>query len=342
MKNITIVGATGVVGREIISCLEKRKSLPIQNLRLLASARSKKMVVQFRGGKINVEELTETSFEGTDIAFFAANSIVSRKFVPFAQKAGAVVIDNSSAFRLDPDVPLVVPEINKSALQDHKGIIANPNCSTIIALLPIAAINQINPIQRVVVATYQAASGAGAQGMDELERATRAVLEGKQFEPKIFNHVYAFNLFSHNSPMSVETGYNEEEMKLVNESRKILGMPSLRISATCIRVPVMRAHAEVVNVECEKPVDLNEVNETIKAFPGIQIIDDRLANRFPTPLDVTGMDDVLVGRIRHDISDTTGKSLSFFVVGDQLLKGAALNAVQIAEALESKGSSLDR
>ncbi|HVS70338.1 MAG TPA: aspartate-semialdehyde dehydrogenase [Phycisphaerae bacterium] len=329
---VAVVGATGAVGVEFLDCLDKR-NFPMKELRLLASARSKGKVMTFKGKPITVEELTESSFKGVDIALFSAGGSISKKFGPIAAQAGAVVVDNSSAFRMDPTVPLVIPEINPEAAKTHKGIIANPNCSTIIAITPLWPIHKQNKIKRFIAATYQAASGAGAAAMEELRESTRAHLEGRDYKHTILPHPYAFNLFSHNAKVDPETGYNEEEIKMVKETRKIFGDNDIRISATCVRVPVLRAHSEALTVECERPITPNEVRKILSTAPGVKIVDNVEQNYFPMPKDASGQGDILCGRIRHDISDPTGHSFCMFVAGDQLLKGAALNAVQIAELL---------
>ena len=329
---VAIVGATGAVGVELLGCLEQRR-FPLSELRLLASPRSAGKKMTFAGQELTVAPLTADSFKGVDIALFSAGGSISKEFGPVAARAGAVVVDNSSAFRMDPEVPLVIPEINPEAVKGHKGIIANPNCSTIIAITPLWPIHKANPIRRLIASTYQAASGAGAAAMEELREGTRAYLEDKPFEPKVLPHPYAFNLFSHNAKMDPATGYNEEEMKMVKETKKIFGDPTIRIAATCVRVPVLRAHCEALTVECERPITPDEVRGILAKAPGVTLIDDRHANRFPMPNDATGKDDIMVGRIRTDISDDSGRSFCLFVAGDQLLKGAALNAVQIAELL---------
>ena len=329
---VAIVGATGAVGVELLGCLEQRR-FPLSELRLLASPRSAGKTMKFAGKELTVAPLTADSFKGVDIALFSAGGSISKEFGPLAARAGAVVVDNSSAFRMDPEVPLVIPEINPEAVKTHKGIIANPNCSTIIAITPLWPIHKANPIRRLIASTYQAASGAGAAAMEELREGTRAYLEEKPFEPKVLPHPYAFNLFSHNAKMDPATGYNEEEMKMVKETKKIFGDNTIRIAATCVRVPVLRAHCEALTVECERPITPDEVRSILATAPGVTLIDDRHANRFPMPNDATGKDDIMVGRIRADISDDSGRSFCLFVAGDQLLKGAALNAVQIAELL---------
>jgi aspartate-semialdehyde dehydrogenase len=334
MKNpvIAIVGATGAVGAEFIGCLTAR-NFPVGKLKALASARSAGKTLDFRGEKIVVEELTDRSFDGVDIALFSAGGGISRKFAPIAVKAGAVVVDNSSAFRMDPDVPLVIPEINADRIRNHKGIIANPNCSTITALVPLWPIHRKNRIRRVILSTYQAASGAGAAAMEELEQSTRAFLDGKQFQPRVLPHPYAFNVFSHNTDIDPKTGYNDEETKVIRETRKIFADDKIAVGVTCIRVPVLRAHSESITFECEKPITEAEVRAILADAPGVRIVDDREKNYFPMPIDASGQGDVLVGRIRKDLSDPSGHSIAMFVAADQLLKGAALNAVQIAEYL---------
>ncbi len=329
---VAIVGATGAVGVELIRCLERR-NFPLAQLRLLASARSAGKTLPFRGAALPVEELTEESFRGVDIALFSAGSGISKRFAPLAVAQGAVVVDNSSAFRRDPAVPLVVPEINPQALKTHRGLIANPNCSTIIAITPLWAVHRRNPIRRMILATYQAASGAGAAAMEELRESTRAYLEDQPYEPRVLPHPYAFNLFSHNSPIDAQTGYNEEELKALHETRKIYGDASIRVTATCVRVPVLRAHGIAATFECEREITPGEVRALMADAPGVKLIDDPERNYFPMPKDASGNDPILVGRIRADISDPSGRSIALFIVGDQLLKGAALNAVQIAELL---------
>jgi aspartate-semialdehyde dehydrogenase len=328
--HVAIAGATGAVGAEFLRLLEER-SFPLASLRLLASARSAGKTIRFKGEDLPIEELTNDSFKGTDIAFFSAGGGRSRDFAPAATEAGAVVIDNSSAFRMDPNVPLVVPEVNPEDAVAHRGIIANPNCSTIILLMALTPLHKLSPVKRVVVSTYQAASGAGAQAMVELEEQTRATLNGQPVEKNIFPHQIAFNLFSHNTTVG-EHGYNEEEVKMIKETRKILHEPDLALSATCIRVPIPRAHSESVNIEFagERPT-LEAAREALAAFPGVVVVDDREGNNFPMPLDASGRDEVLVGRLREDMSHT--KALDLFVCGDQILKGAALNGFQIAELL---------
>jgi aspartate-semialdehyde dehydrogenase len=329
---VAIVGATGAVGVELLRCLEQRK-FPLAELRLFASTRSAGKMLDFRGTKLSVRELTDGSFEGIDLALFSAGSSTSKRFAPAAVRAGAVVVDNSSAFRMNADVPLVVPEINAEAIATHRGIIANPNCSAIISITPLWPIHRRNRIRRLILSTYQAASGAGWAAMEELRESTRAYLEGRSFEPKVLPHPYAFNVFSHNTKIDPATGYNEEETKVANETRKIFGDPQIAVAATCVRVPVLRAHCVAVNFECERPITPAEVREVLASAPGVKIVDDVERNYFPMPVDASGHDEILVGRIRKDLSDPSGHSIALFSAGDQLLKGAALNAVQIAERL---------
>ena len=329
---VAVVGATGAVGVELMQCLEQRR-FPLSNLRLFASARSAGKTLPFRGKPVVVEELTDDSFRGVNIALFSAGGSQSKRFAPAAVRHGAVVVDNSSAFRMDADVPLVIPEINPEALRNHKGIIANPNCSTIISITPLWPIHKVNPIQRLIVSTYQAASGAGAAAMEELRESTRAYLEGREYKNTVLPHPYAFNLFSHNSKMDPSIGYNEEEIKVMKETHKIYGDSSIRISATCVRVPVLRAHSIAINFECERPITPEQVRDIMQTATGVKVVDDVERNYFPMPKDASGQDPILVGRIRKDLSDPSGRSVAMFVAGDQLLKGAALNAVQIAELL---------
>lgn len=331
-KNVAVVGVTGAVGQEMLNCLERR-NFPVGELRVMASARSAGKKVKFKGKELTVVETTTRAFAGIDIALMAVEADQSEEFSPAAAKAGAVVIDNSSAFRMDPDCPLVVPEVNPQEIRRRpKGIIANPNCSTIIMNVPVWPLHRVNPVRRIVVSTYQAASGAGRPAMEELEATTRAWAEGRPVEPKVFPYQLCMNLFSHNSGIG-ENGYNKEEMKMVHETRKIFGAPEILVTATCVRVPVMRAHCESVNLEFANPITEREVLEILAKAPGVKILDDRKANRSPQPLDASGRDDVFVGRIRQDISQPRGNGIDLFVSGDQILKGAALNAVQIAELL---------
>jgi aspartate-semialdehyde dehydrogenase len=335
---VAIAGVTGAVGAEFIATLNKRR-FPVGKLRALASTRSAGKTVEFRGERIEIEELREESFDGVDIALFSAGSGVSRKFSPIAAKAGAVVIDNSSAFRMEANVPLVVPEINGHRIREHKGIIAVPNCSAITALMPLWPIHRQNHIKRMIISTYQAASGAGAAAMAELVESTRANLAGESFSPQVLPHPYAFNVFNHDTSIDPETGYNEEESKVIKETRKIFEDDAIAIGITCVRVPVLRAHSQAITFECEKPISESEVRRILANAPGIKIVDDRVRNYFPMPIEASRQDDVLVGRIRRDLSDRSGHSISLFVSADQLLKGAALNAVQIAELLPERVSA---
>jgi aspartate-semialdehyde dehydrogenase len=332
---VAIAGVTGAVGAEFIATMDKR-GFRVGKLKALASARSAGKTIDFRGERIVIEELTAHSFEGVDIALFSAGGGTSRKFSPIAVKAGAIVIDNSSAFRMDPNVPLVIPEINANRIREHKGIIAVPNCSAITALVPLWPIHRTNRIKRVILSTYQAASGAGAAAMEELVESTRASLNGQAYPPKVMPHPYAFNLFNHNTAIDPETGYNDEETKVIKETRKIFEDDRIAVGVTCVRVPVLRAHCEAITFECEKPITEDEVRAILSNAPGVKIVDDRVKNYFPMPVDASGQDDVLVGRIRKDLSDPTGHSISMFVSADQLLKGAALNAIQIAELLPAR------
>lgn len=329
---VAVVGATGAVGVELIECLERRR-FPLKELRLFASARSAGKTLPFRGQPLAVQELTEKSFAGVQIGLFSAGSSTTKKFAQAAVAAGTVIVDNSSAFRMDPGVPLVVPEINEEAIFTHKGIIANPNCSAIISITPLWPVHRKNRIKRMIISTYQAASGAGAAAMEELRESTRAYLEGRKYEHKVLPHPYAFNAFSHNTKIDPATGHNEEETKVINETRKIFGDPGIAIGITCVRIPVLRAHCVSVTFECEKPITPEEVRAIIANAPGCRVVDDQERNYFPMPVDASGKDEILVGRIRRDLSDSTGRSISIFSAGDQLLKGAALNAVQIAEKL---------
>ncbi len=326
---VAVVGATGAVGAEMLRTLEKR-GFPVKSIRLLASSRSVGKKLRFRGAETPVCELRHDSFEGIDIALFSAGGSRSLEFAPSAVKAGAVVIDNSSAFRMDGDVPLVVPEVNAEDVKNHRGIIANPNCTTIIMVVPLKPLYDLARIRRIVVSTYQSASGAGAQAMEELKTQTAAYLDGKPVVPGILPHPYAFNLFSHNSAIT-ENGYCEEEMKMVHETRKIMHDPDIQVCPTTVRVPVLRSHAEAITIEQSRKVSVEEARQALAAAPGVRVVDDREGNCFPMPIYSNHQGDVLVGRIRDDLSHDAG--LALFVCGDQLLKGAALNAVQIAELL---------
>ncbi|HTL47870.1 MAG TPA: aspartate-semialdehyde dehydrogenase [Verrucomicrobiae bacterium] len=324
---VAVLGITGAVGQEFLTLLDERK-FPVAELRLLASARSAGQKVKFRGETLTIQEAKADSFNGIDVVLSSAGGSVSKQLAPAAVKAGALVVDNTSAFRMDPEVPLVVPEINPEDIAKHKGIIANPNCSTIIMLVPVNPLRQIAKIKKMVVSTYQSASGAGAKAMMELETQSREILEGKKPTKNVFPHQIAFNLFSHNSAVDVETGFNEEETKMMKETAKIFH-EAVPVIPTCVRVPVMRAHSESIWVEFDREVSLKEVQQALEKAPGLRLVDDRKANLFPMPIDASGKDDILVGRLRKDPSNP--KAISLFVSGDQLRKGAALNAVQIAE-----------
>ncbi|KAJ1437857.1 Semialdehyde dehydrogenase, NAD-binding [Sesbania bispinosa] len=335
--SIAVVGVTGAVGQEFLSVLSDR-DFPYRSIKMLASKRSAGRRLTFEDNEYVVEELTPESFDGVDIALFSAGGSISREFGPIAVDRGTVVVDNSSAFRMDEKVPLVIPEVNPEAMQNIKlgmgkgALIANPNCSTIICLVAATPLHRRAKVLRMVVSTYQAASGAGAAAMEELELQTREVLEGKSPTCNIFKQQYAFNLFSHNASV-LSNGYNEEEMKMVKETRKIWNDKDVKVTATCIRVPVMRAHAESVNLQFERPLDEDTARDILKNAPGVVVIDDRESNHFPTPLEVSNKDDVAVGRIRRDLSQDGNQGLDIFVCGDQIRKGAALNAIQIAEML---------
>ena len=328
-RNIAIVGATGAVGVEILRVLERR-SFPVGKLKLLASERSVGKTLDFKGKPVKVELLERDAFKGIDIAFFSAGATRSREFVPAAKAAGAVVVDNSSAFRMDPNTPLVVPEVNGRDLKRHNGVIANPNCTAAILATAVWPLHQAVGIRKIVVSTYQSASGAGAAAMRELEDQVHQYAEGKEVTHTVFPHQIAFNLFSHNTKVA-ENGYNEEENKVIEEMRKMFHAPDLPVLPTCIRVPVLRAHSEAVALELEAPMSPEEAREILRRSPGIKIVDDPAANHFPMPLEASGDLDVHVGRIRRDLTNPNG--LALFVAGDQLLKGAAWNAVQIAEEL---------
>jgi len=306
--NLAIAGVTGAVGQEF----------------------GKK--IKFKGKEYIVEKLTKKSFNRVDIALFSAGAARSKEFAPAAVEAGVVVVDNSSAFRMDPDVPLVIPEINPQKIQQHNGIIANPNCSTIVGIVPVWPLHRANPVKRMVVSTYQAASGAGYSAMLELEKQSREILEGKEPTCRAFPYQIAFNVFCHNSALG-PNGYNAEEMKMVSETRKIFDCPDIAITCTCIRIPVFRAHCESINLEFTDSITPDQVRDLLSTAPGVSIIDDREKNRFPMPIDATGKDDIFVGRIRQDESVPDNRGINIWVAGDQLRKGAALNAVQIAEKL---------
>lgn len=329
---VAILGATGAVGKELLELLEKRK-FPLADLKLLASPRSLGRNMQFQGESLPVEPVGDRSFDNVDLVLASAGGYVSKTWVPIAVAAGAVVIDNSSAFRMDLQVPLVVPEVNPQAVAAHQGIIANPNCTTILMAVAVWPLHQVRTVKRIVAATYQSASGAGARAIEEVKSQAQAILQGEEPITEIFPYPLAFNLFPHNSPIN-ELGYCEEEMKMVNETHKIFDSQQLKITATCIRVPVLRAHSEAINLEFETPLSANEAREILSQAPGVQVVEDWKANYFPMPAEATGRDEVLVGRIRQDISHPCG--LEIWLCGDQIRKGAALNAIQIAELLVAK------
>ena len=333
--NVAVMGATGAVGEVMLEILAER-DFPVKELRLLASSRSAGRQIDYRGESLTVQELTEESFAGIDLVLSSAGGSLSRRFAPAAVEAGAVVVDNTSAFRMDPEVPLVVPEVNPGDLDAHKGIVANPNCSTIIMVVPLWPLHRARRVRRVVVSTYQAISGAGAPAMEELVEQTREVLADRPAVPRELPYPIAFNLFSHNTEIDAD-GYCEEEVKMIRETRKMFHEESILVSPTCVRVPILRAHSEAMTVEFEEPVSEAEVREVLGEAPGVTLVDDREANHFPMPLEASGRDEVLVGRIRQDLSRPDGTSVSMFLCGDQLRKGAALNAVQIAEALAADG-----
>ncbi|HEY9808403.1 MAG TPA: aspartate-semialdehyde dehydrogenase [Halomicronema sp.] len=326
---VAILGATGAVGAELLELLSERQ-FPLAELKLLASPRSAGRFLKFKGQELAVEPVTEQSFENIDIVLASAGGSTSKTWASTIVKAGAVMIDNSSAFRMNSDVPLVVPEVNPEAAKSHKGIIANPNCTTILMSVAVWPLHQVQPVKRIVAATYQSASGAGARAMEEMMEQAKAILAGETPKTDIFPYPLAFNLFPHNSALN-EQGYCEEEMKMVNETRKIFGDSQIRVTATCVRVPVLRAHSEALNLEFEQPFSVEKAREILANAPGVKLVEDWQANYFPMPKEATGKDEVLVGRIRQDISHACG--LDLWLSGDQIRKGAALNAIQIAELL---------
>jgi len=328
---VAVAGATGAVGEVMLQVLEQRK-FPVRRLKPLASERSVGKRLTFRGEEIKVEQLTAASFEGVDVALFSAGASRSKEFAPAAWQSGAVVVDNSSAFRMEPDIPLVVPEINPHAIAEYRnrGIIANPNCTTIVALMALAPLHRFSRIKRVVASSYQAVSGAGAKALEELKRQVRAWAAGEPLPVEVFPHQIAFNLLPHIDAFQ-ENGYTKEELKLVHETRKILEDDGILVSPTTVRVPVFTAHSVSVHVETERKISAAKARELFAAFPGLQVQDDPANRKYPMPLFAAGQDDCFVGRIREDLAVPNG--LNFWVVGDQLRKGAALNAVQIAEVL---------
>ena len=327
---IAIAGVTGAVGQEFCRLLESRPWAG--QVRMLASARSAGKTVHFRGEPHTIHELSDHALNGCQLALFSAGSAITRRFAPAAKAAGCVLIDNSSAFRMDPAVPLVIPEVNPHAAHGQHPIIANPNCSTIIMAVPVWPLHQAFIVRRILVSTYQAVSGAGWQAMQELQTQTADVLAGRQPSPQILPHPIAFNVFSHNTDIGPD-GYNIEETKMRKETHKIFANPAIGISATCIRVPVLRSHAEAITLEFAQPVTPDQAREVLAAAPGVRLVDNPAKNHFPMPIEASGQGDILVGRIRSDTSLPDARGLSLFVCGDQLLKGAALNAVQIADLL---------
>ncbi len=330
-KCVAVVGVTGAVGLEMLETLEKR-NFPVSSIKLLASARSAGRKMKFKGEEITVEELTEDSFKGVDYALFSAGGSISEAYAQACVDSGAVMIDNSSAFRMFDTVPLVIPEINPEDAFKHQGIIANPNCTTAIMAVAVYPLHVAKKVKRLICSTYQAASGGGAPAMQELIDQTRAVLDGKPVEVKVMAQQIAFNLFPHIDVFK-ENGYTKEEMKMVNETRKIMHAPEMQITCTSVRVPVLRAHSESINLEFEDEITPDEARAIISKAPGVVLCDDPANKVYPMPINATGKYDVLVGRIRQDISRNDKRGLDLFVSGDQLLKGAALNAVQIAEVL---------
>jgi aspartate-semialdehyde dehydrogenase len=328
--HVAIVGATGAVGVEMLDVLERR-NFPVGKLTLLASPRSAGKTLKFRGEDVPVQALGTDSFAGVDIALFSAGGGISREYAPIAVKAGAVVVDNSSAFRMEDNVPLVVPEINGADVKQHQGIIANPNCTTAITLMGLYPLHQKFRVKRVFASSYQAVSGAGAQAVEELRQQVNAIAAGVAVQPAVFAHQIAFNVIPHIDSFT-DNGYTKEEMKMQNEGRRIMHLPMFRASVTCVRVPVYRAHSVAVSAEFERPVNVAEARQVIEAFPGVRVIDAPAEKEYPLPLHVAGKDDCEVGRLRLDCALENG--LAFWVCGDQLLKGAALNAVQIAELLQ--------
>ncbi len=327
--HVAIVGATGAVGAELIQLLEQRE-FPLRGLKLLASPKSAGKKLKFKGEEIAVEPLSKDSFKSVDIALFSAGAGTSREYAPPAVNAGSVVIDNSSAFRMESDVPLVVPEINPADIQKHRGIIANPNCTTIIALMALFPLHKAFRVKRVIASSYQAVSGAGAKAIRELETQSKSFFSGEPVTPSVFPHPIAFNVLPQ-VDVFLENGYTKEEVKFVNESRKIMHHPTLRASITCVRVPVFRAHSIAIHAEFELPVSLERARDVLAKFQGLELVDDPSTKKYPMPLLVAGRNDCQVGRVRTDSALDNG--LAFWVCGDQLLKGAALNAIQIAEML---------
>ena len=326
---VAVLGATGAVGQEMIKILQER-NFPVGKLLPLASARSAGKTLKFRGEDVTILEARDEAFAGVDIVLGAAENDIAKKFAPAIVKAGAVFVDNSSAFRLDPNVPLIVPEINPGDVKDHHGIISNPNCSTIITVTAVNALNSIAPIRAMTASTYQAVSGAGAGGPIELMNEVEALSRGESYEPKVFSHQIAFNLIPQIGGEQFE-GYTSEEMKMQNEGRKIMHLPELRVSCTCVRVPVVRSHSISVSLHFDRPVSVKEAQAVIAKAPGCRLVDDLANKQYPMPLDTSDQDIVFVGRIRPDLTDDNG--LCLWCCGDQVRKGAATNAIQIAELL---------
>jgi aspartate-semialdehyde dehydrogenase len=330
--NVAVLGATGAVGGELLVLLEERK-FPVKNLKLLASGRSAGSKLRFRGEEFPVEEAGPCSFKNVDVVLSSAGGAVSRELLPHAVRDGAVAVDNTSFFRMDPDVPLVVPEVNADRITGHRGIIANPNCNAIILSLVLAPLHREFGVERVHIASYQASSGAGRRAMEELKAETAAVLAGRPYERSVFSQPYAFNCFIHNTRL-LDNGYVEEEMKVVNELKKILGDPAFNANIHCVRVPTLRAHGEALNVRFRRDASPEDVRDLLSRAPGVAVMADDERGRWCTPLDAASRDEVLVGRVRRDVSQAN--TLDLWIVGDQIRKGAALNAVQIAEILVSR------
>lgn len=329
LYTVAVLGATGAVGQEMMKILEER-NFPVGKLIPLASARSAGKTLKFKGEDVTIQEACDTAFEGVDIVLGAAENDIAEKFAPAIVKAGAVFVDNSSAFRLDPKVPLIVPEINPEDVSWHNGIISNPNCSTIITVTAVNALNQLSPIKAMTASTYQAVSGAGAGGPIELMNEVEALREGKTYEPKVFSHQIAYNLIPQIGGEQFE-GYTSEEMKMQNEGRKIMHLPELKVSCTCVRVPVVRSHSISVSLHFDHKITVAEAREVLKHAPGVKLVDDLAKKEYPMPLDTSNQDIVFVGRIRPDLTDDNG--LCLWCCGDQVRKGAATNAIQIAELL---------
>ena len=329
LYTVAVLGATGAVGQEMIKILQER-DFPVGKLVPLASARSAGKTLQFKGEDVVIQEACDEAFKGVDIVLGAAENDIAQKFAPAIVAAGAVFVDNSSAFRMDPNVPLIIPEVNAEDAKGHKGIISNPNCSTIITLTAVNALNKLGPIRTMTASTYQAVSGAGAGGPIELMSEVEALSKGESYEPKIFPYQIAFNLIPQIGGETFE-GYTSEEMKMQNEGRKIMHLPELKVTCTCVRVPVVRSHSISVSCHFDKPVTVAQVKEVLKDAPGVKLVDDLAAKQYPMPLDTTDQDIVFVGRIRPDLTDDCG--ISLWCCGDQVRKGAATNAIQVAELL---------